>query len=128
MVCSVEHVQVGQLLGAELGLGKHALHYLDEKRVLAFYGYSVGFLHQVSGGEATLAAGITRVTEILALLHLAAVQNYLVGVDDYHVVSAIHVRRIVGLVLATKNLGYLRAEAAKYHVCRIDEYPLLLYR
>ena len=128
MLGTVENMQVGQLQRTKLVLGQHTLYNLDEQGVLALHCNLEGLLHQVAGGVGALAAGVTGETQVLALLHLATVQFDLVGVDDDHIVTAIHIGGVTRLVLATKYLGHLRAEAAQNHIGRIDQHPLLLDR
>ena len=57
----------------------------------------------------------------LLACHLA-----LVGIDDDHVVTAVNVRGIIGLVLATQQLSHLRAQATQDLVGSINYHPFLL--
>ncbi len=54
-----------------------------------------------------LATGIAGEAEIFAVGPFLAGQDYLIGIDDDHVVAAIYVGREAGLVLAAEDLGNL---------------------
>src|SRR3546814_2593188 len=57
---------------------------------------------------------------------LLAGQLHLLGVDDDHVVAAVHVRGEARLVLAAQDLGDLGSQAAKDNTVSIDQNPFLL--
>ena len=126
MLASVEDMEVGELGRAELCLGEHAFYHLDEEGVLALDGHAVRFLHEVGGSERALAAGIARVAEIFALVHLVAVENHFVGVDHDHVVTAIEIGCLVRFLFAAKDQCHLRAETAEHLVGSVNHHPFLL--
>ena len=69
----------------------------------------------LGGGEA-LAARVTGVTDIDAVGHLLAGKTDLVGVDDDHVVAAVHMRGEAGLVLAAEHEGDAGSQATQDEV------------
>lgn len=113
------YVKIAEKSVSQTILGKHAFY--------GFFNQSVGlFIHHLAGSGKTLATGVTRMTGVNLVLHLVAGKLDLLSIDDDHIVTAINVRSVVGLVLATDDLGYLGCKAAKYLVFCINKYPFLI--
>ena len=115
------YLQVFEQGGAQTGAGQHALDcfFDDERR----------FLCQIVGrGSETLAAGISGVTRVDLLGHLVARELHLLRIDDDDVVTAIHVGRVAGLVLASEDLRDLRCKTSQYLVRSVDDDPFLGHR
>src|ERR1700722_6496259 len=72
------------------------------------------------------AAGIARVPIEDTVAALVAGELHFLGIDDDHVVAAIHVWGIGGLVLAAKTQGYDRGDPAEHQAVRVDQQPLLV--
>jgi hypothetical protein len=60
-------------------------------------------------------------------VELAAGELHLVGVDDHHEVTGVHVWRVLRVVLAAENRGDARAEPPEGDVRGIDHEPFPLY-
>ena len=126
MFRTVEHMQVLEELAAKTVLGEHTLDNTHVERVHTGFEVLVErFLQQDFGGELTLATGIACVGVINAVCPFLAGENHFVGVDDDHIVAALHERRITGFVFAAENFCDFRADAAEHQVGGIDQHPLL---
>src|SRR2546426_215423 len=74
-----------------------------------------------------LVPHVARVAEVALLLHLAPRELNLLGVDDDDAVTAIHVRRERGLVLAPQDLGHAAREPAERLPGRVDHVPVVCH-
>src|SRR5262249_4509642 len=72
------------------------------------------------------AADVAGVLVIDLLLHLAAGQHHLLGIDDDDVVAAVDMGRVSGLVLAAQAQRDDRSEPAANQALRADQDPLLV--
>ena len=72
-----------------------------------------------------LSSRITCVTEINLVCEFLACETNLVSIDDDDIVTAIHVRSVVRLVLAAENLGNTGSQTSKDLIGGIDDQPLL---
>ena len=128
MLGTVVNVNVLQQLGTQTVLGQHALddlhvqgvHTLAQVFLLLALGLKLG------GRRETLATGIASVAYVLVLGPLLAGHLALVGIDDDHIVATINVGSVIGFVLATKDLGNLRAQATQDLVGSVNYHPFLL--
>ena len=106
---------------SEARLGQHAFHGgLQEEFGLPSAGLSrIGetVSSRMSGGALVALVGpfCTR-------------ESYFVDVDNDDVVTAIHMRRKVGFVLAAEDLGHLRGKTSQNLPFRIDDDPFLVDR
>ena len=115
------YLQVSEQRGAQTGAGQHALDcfFDDERR----------FLGQIVGRRSeTLAAGVSGVTRLDLVGHFFARELHLVRIDDDDVVTAIHVGRVAGLVLASEDLRDLRCKTSQYLIRSVDDDPFLGHR
>ena len=104
---------------AELGLGKHALDGVLKNRD--------GLLVQLLlDGAYTLSARITRVVDIVLLIHLVACELDLLSIDNDHVVTTVAVGGETRLALATKDHGNLRGKTAENLAFSVDNIPFLV--
>lgn len=127
MLCTIVDMQVTQLLCTELGLREHTLDHLDEQRVITGLDRLLERLgHKVCRSERTLTARITRITEIFVLVHLVAVHNDFVGIDDDYIRATIDIGREVCLIFATKKLRNLRAQTTEDLTFGVNDHPLLV--
>ncbi len=106
-------------LAAERPLGKHTEHCLLNNALWMCFEHS---RHR----RELLVADITRVTEVLLLLHLPPGQTHLFRVNNHHEVTAIHVRRERRLVLSPNDLGYLAGKASQNQAVGINYVPIVL--
>ena len=60
--------------------------------------------------------------------HFFARELHLVRVDDDDVVTAVHVGRVAGLVLASEDLRDLRCKTSQYLIRSVDDDPFLGHR
>src|SRR5207245_8080102 len=74
-----------------------------------------------------LVPHVARVAEVALLLHLAPRELNLLGVDDDDAVTAIHVRRERGLVLATQDLGHADSLPAERLTGCVDVVHMVMY-
>ncbi len=125
MLRTVVNIHIVDELAAKTVLGEHAFHHMEEQGVLAGLDVLVErLLHQAFGSGLALTAGIAGVGQIDAVGPLVAGELHFVGVDDDHVVAALHVGRIAGLVFAAQDFSDFGAETAKNLVGGIDYHPL----
>ena len=128
MLGAIVHMQVLDEFAPQTVLGKHTLYHTDVQRMhTGLEVFVERFFHQHFGGELTLTAGVAGVGVIDAVGHLVAGEHALVGVDDDHVVAALHEGGVRGLVLAAEKFGNFRAKTAQHLVGGIDHEPLALY-
>ena len=115
------NLQVHEQSVTQTGLGQHALDgFLDEES---------RFLGQIVGRRSVaLSARISGVTRVDLVGHLVARELHLLRVDDDDIVTAVHVGRVAGLVLAAEDLGDLRSKTSQYLVRSVDDNPFLGYR
>ena len=116
MVGAGVDLELGGLLAAEAGVGKHPLHRLLDD-LLRPGGQHVG---ERAGLEPTGVAGVVVVDD---LLRLRAGQHDLLGVDDDDEVTGVDVRGEVRLVLAAQEHRDLRSETPEHHVRGVDDVP-----
>lgn len=127
MVGAVVDVHILDELTAEAVFGEHTLEHAEvEGMHTRLEVFVERLLHQHLGGLLTLAAGVTGVVKVDFVGHLVAGHDDFVGVDDDHVVAALHVGGVAGLVFAAEDFGHLRAESAEHLVGSIDNDPFLL--
>ena len=81
--------------------------------------------HLFRCGE-TLAARITGVANVHTVRQLLAGEADLVGVDDDDVVTTVHVRREIRLVLATEDKSDAGSETTQHLIGRINNVPFFL--
>ena len=116
MFCTGINLQIFEQSGAQSRAGQHALHgFLDQERRF--------FSEILHGGSETLAAGVTRVTRIDLVGHLFARELHLFGIDYDHVVAAISMWGVAGLVLTSENLRDLRGKPSQDLAIGIDHHP-----
>src|SRR5512133_2325590 len=104
-------------LAAKLVVRQHAAHRCLEHpvRMLA---------HLITQGNLLEAARVTGKVVIDLLVQLTPCHAHLVGIDDDHVVAAVHRRRVNGLVLALQHSSNLCRQASEGHAGRVDHVPL----
>ena len=81
--------------------------------------------HLGRGGLA-LASRISGIALVNLVGHLLAGENYLLGIDDDHVVAAINMRCEARFGLATQYVGYAGGQTAYGLVLGINKHPFLL--
>src|SRR5688572_26639472 len=117
VLVALEHVQLAVHLPAERILGQHALHgELD--RALGVLG------HQLLERLALDAADRARVPVVDLVAQLVARYADLLCVQHDDVIAGVHVRRVLGLVLAAQAHSDLRGQAPERLAPRIHHVPV----
>ena len=113
------YIEVAEQLGTETVLRKHSLDgMLHDKGRLA--------VEHILGRSETLSSGVTGVTNVHFVGQLLAGKADLVGVDDDDVVTTVHVRREIRLVLATEDKSDAGSETTQHLIGRINNVPFFL--
>ena len=101
-------------------LGQHALYGVlhDHFRTT---------LHDVLRDGDLLATGIAGYRLVFLLIHLVTCEDHLLAVDHDHVISAIYMGRIVGLVLAAQHVRNLAANPAHSLIGPVHNEPFALH-
>ena len=60
-----------------------------------------------------LTAGITRETDINAVIPFFTGKFYFLGIDNDDIVAAIYVRSVAGFVFSSQEFGYLGGDATQ---------------
>ena len=120
--CTFIYVHIVQELSTETVLGEHTLYYTTEQLLS-----TVLLSHDAGGSVLALTTGITRVGVVDAIRPLLTSEAHLVGVDNNHVVTTVHVRSKVRLLLTTEEFGNLCSETAKNLVGSIHYDPFLVH-
>ena len=116
---SGEDVQVVDELVAETVFGEHSLDHFAEQTVSALFKHLRGSHFALSAGEACVAY-------IDAAVPLVACHTDFVGIDNDNIVTTIDIGCEIGFVLATKELGNLRAHAAEDLAVGINHNPFFM--
>lgn len=120
VLASFIQIKVVEKLCTKTVLRKHALHGVPDK--------ICRFLREYLGRSAeTLTSRITRMTDIDPVCHLLAGEPYLACIDDDDVVTTIHVRSEVRLVLAPEDKRYPGSKTTEDQVSCIDDNPLFVH-
>ena len=80
--------------------------------------------HEILGDLFFFAAGITGEVDVDLVLGLITGEDDLVRIDDDDEITAIHVRGVIGLVLATQNGGDLGTHAAYGLISTVHNIPV----
>ena len=112
-------IEVTQQLVAQTVFGKHTFYYLVEEVFGAL-------LHEVGRCMQVLAAGITRETNVYAVIPFFAGEFHFVGIDDDDIVAAVYVRSVAGFVFSSQEFGYLGSDATQRLAGGIYHNPLFL--
>ncbi len=75
----------------------------------------------------SLSTRITCVMNINAICHLVALEGYLLGIDDDDVVTAVNVRSVSRLGLATEDKSDAGCKTTKCQIGSINDNPLFVY-
>jgi hypothetical protein len=112
--------QIAELLARQRPFVEHAFHRLLK--------HSLGELAVQDELRLAIldAARIAGVVVVDFLVELAAREHDLLGIDDDDVVAAVHVRRVVGPMLAAQPHGDDRGEPADDEPGSVDQHPLFL--
>lgn len=106
---------------SEARLGQHAFNGVLQEE----FGLPSEGLYRI--GE-TLSSRIAGVSRVDLVGHLLTREPYFVDVDNDDVVTAIHMRRKAGFVLAAEDLGHLRGKTSQNLPFRIDDDPFFVDR
>ena len=100
------YMKVPVHLRTQAGLGEHLADGLPN------YGFRLAG-EKFLGGSETLTSGITGVTYIDLIGELLSGETDFLGVDYDDIITAVHVRRVVHLVLATQHDCHFGSKAAQ---------------
>lgn len=109
-------VKVAKEFRSEARLGKHTANGL-----LYNARWVLGKL--LSRSTEPLATGIASVADVLFVVHLFTRQGHFGCIDNNYVISAVHVRGVVGLVLTAKAEGDMRGQSTKGETLGVNHDP-----
>ena len=110
------HLQTAQHLPTQPVVGQHPLY-----RVLDDSGRVPG--HHPAVWHFLEPTGVLGVAVVNLLLGLAPRDPHLAGVYHYHEIAGEHVRRVVGLVFALQQVGYLHGKPAQHLALGVQNVP-----
>ena len=113
--------QVAEQIVTKTGLGEHTLHCSPDE-------FGGPLLEDLLRGREPLSAGLAGVAGIDPVSHLPAAEGDLLGVDHDDVVTAVDVRGVTRLGLATKDKRHAGSETTKSEISRVNDNPLLVNR
>ena len=120
MLRSCVNVQIAEDLVTKAGLREHSFDGPP-------YEFGRSLCKDLLRSRETLSTRITGVTDINTIVHLVSLEHDLLGVDHDDVVTAVHVRGVARLVLATEDKSDPGSKTAECQICSIDDEPLFLY-
>ena len=112
--------QVVDELVTKTGLREHTLYCSPDQ-------FSRSFAKDLGRCCEALSTRITGVANINTVGHLVALESYLLSVYYDNIVTAVNVRRVASLVLATEDKSNASGEATERKISCINDDPLFVY-